>query len=38
MEPQFYFWHQLVWEMFENTFDEDKEAGGVDGRRLIEIR
>ena len=31
MEPQLDFWCQLVWEMVENTLDEDTDAGGVDG-------
>ena len=29
MEPQLGFWSQLVWEMVENTLDEEIEAGGV---------
>ena len=33
VEPQLNFWRQLGWEMVENTFDEDTEAGGVDGIR-----
>ena len=34
MEPQFDFWHQLGSERVENTFDEETEAGGVNGGRL----
>ena len=33
VEPQLDSWRQLGWEMVENTFDEDTEAGGVDGIR-----
>ena len=35
MDPQFYFWRHLGWEMVDNTLDEETEAGGVDVRRLV---
>ena len=35
VEPQLDFWRQLGWDMVENTLDEETEAGGVDGRRLV---
>ena len=35
VEPQLDFWRQLVWYLVHNTHDEETEAGGVDGRRLI---
>ena len=38
MEPQLDFCHQLVWEMVENTIDEQTEAEGVDGIRMRERR
>ena len=28
MDPRLDFWHQLIWEMVENTIYEDTEAGG----------
>ena len=34
MDPRLDFWHQLIWEMVENTIYEDTEAGGVYGRLL----
>ena len=34
MDPWLDFWRQLVWDMVENTLDEETEAGGVCGRRL----
>ena len=29
VEPQLYFRNQMVWEMVENTLDEDTEDGGL---------
>ena len=34
MDPNLDFWCQLVWEMSDNTLDEDTVSGGVDGRRM----
>ena len=36
IKPQLDFWHQLVWEMVDNTPNEEEEASGVEGRRLRE--
>ena len=35
METQLEFWHQLGWDMVENTLGKDTEAGRVDERRLV---
>ena len=32
------FWRHLVWEMVDNTLDEETESGGVNGRRPREMR
>ena len=29
------FWCYLRWDMVDNTLDEDTEASGVDGRRMM---
>ena len=34
MESHLDFWRQLGWEIFENTLDEETEAGGFDERQM----
>ena len=37
-DPQLDFWRQLAWKIVDKKLEEETEAGGADGRRLITRR